>query len=71
MEFETADGRIIEREAAETQVRLDGRTRTWIVVFGDENTAPLIGAETLEGFGLAPDPINHRLIPVRGLLMTL
>lgn len=71
MEFETADGRIIEREAAETPVRLDGMTRTRIVVFGDEGAIPLIGAETLEGFSLAIDPVNERLIPVRGLLMTL
>jgi len=71
MEFETADGRIIQREAGETQVRLDGTTRTRIVVFGDEGITPLIGAETLEGFSLAIDPVNERLIPVRGLLMTL
>ena len=71
MEFETADGRIIEREMAETQVRLDGQTRTRLVVFGDENTTPLMGADTLDGFGLAADPVNHRLVLVRGLLMTL
>lgn len=71
MEFETADGRVIRREAGETQIRVNGTTRTRIVVFGDEGIVPLMGAETLEGFGLAPDPVNHRLIPVRGLLMTL
>ena len=71
MEFKTADGRVIEREMAETQARIDGRTRTILVVFGDEGAMPLIGAETLEGFSLAIDPVNERLIPVRGLLMTL
>ena len=69
--FELADGRRIERDMAETKVRLDGRERTRIVVFGDEGTQPLLGADTLEGFGLAADPINHRLIPVPGLLMSI
>jgi hypothetical protein len=29
---------------------------------------PLLGAFTLEGFGLGVDPVNRRLIPVPGLL---
>lgn len=69
--FQTADGRIILRDVAELPVRLDGDTRITMVVFGDEGTVPLMGAHTLEGFGLAPDPLGHRLIPVPGLLMTL
>ena len=67
--FILADGRRIEREMAETRVRLDGQSRTTLVVFGDEGTLPLLGAYTLEGFGLAADPVNRRLIPVPGLLM--
>jgi len=39
------------------------------VVFGDEGSTSMLGAYTLEGFGLAPDPLNRRLIPVRGLAM--
>lgn len=67
--FVLADGRRIEREMAETRVRLDGKTRTTLVVFGDEGTQPLLGAYTMEGFGLAPDPVNRRLIEVPGYLM--
>ena len=67
--FLLADGRRIEREMAETRVRLDSRERTTLVVFGDEGTQSLLGAYILEGFGLAPDPVNRRLIPVPGLLM--
>jgi len=65
-EFLTADGRVIERDMAETRVRLDGEERTTLVVLGDEGSLSFLGAYTLEGFGLAPDPVNHRLIPVRG-----
>ncbi len=67
--FALADGRQVECEMAETRVRLDGETRTTLVIFGEEGAMPLLGAYTLEGFGLAPDPINRRLISVPGLLM--
>ena len=69
-EFETADGRVIKRDVAETRVRLDGQARTTLVVFGDEGSKPLLGAYTLEGFGLAVDPLGRRLVPVRGLALT-
>ena len=62
----TADGRVIERDMAETRVRLDGQVRMTMVVFGDEGSMPLLGAYTLEGFGLAADPVGKRLIPVPG-----
>ncbi len=70
-EFEIAGGQIIERDVAETIVRYDGVTRTTILVFGDEGTSPLLGAYTLEGLRLAADPLNGRLIRVRGLAMHL
>ncbi len=68
-EFETADGRIIERDVAVTMARYDGQALPTIVVFGDEGSSPLLGAYTLEGFGLAPDTLGRRLVPVRGLAM--
>jgi len=66
--FQLADGRSIQCDVAQTQVRIDGRVRTTLVVFGEAGTDPLLGAYTLEGFLLAPDPVNRRLIPVPGLL---
>lgn len=69
-EFETADGRVIERDMNVTLARLDGQVLPILVVFGDDQTTPLMGAQTLETFGVAPDPLGHRLIHVRGLLMT-
>ncbi len=68
-EFEIADGRIIERDLAETRARLDGQERTTLVVFGAEGDSVLLGAYTVEGFALAPDPMNRRLVRVRGLAM--
>jgi hypothetical protein len=42
-----------------------------IVVFGDEGALPLLGAVTLEEFGLGVDPIARKLIPVPGLLVRI
>lgn len=68
-EFVTADGRVIEREMAVASARWNGQVLPTLVVFGDEGSEPLLGAYTLEGFGIAPDPVNRRLIPVRGLAL--
>ncbi|MSQ15456.1 MAG: hypothetical protein EXR50_06300 [Dehalococcoidia bacterium] len=68
--FDTADGRVIEREIAEVPVRLDGRIYFSLVVSGNRGTMPLLGATTLEDFGLGVDPVRKRLIPVRGLAMS-
>lgn len=69
--FILADGRRIDRDMAETRTRLDSQERTTLVVFGDEGTDPLLGAYTLEAFGLSADPVNQRLVPVPGLLMSV
>jgi len=68
-EFMTADGRVVTRDMAVTMARWDGEALPTLVVFGDPGSMPLLGAYTLEGFGLAPDPVNRRLIPVRGLAL--
>lgn len=70
-EFETADGRVIERDVGRTWVRMDGRSEITLVVFGEEGSKPLLGAYTLEGFGLAADPVRRRLVPARGLALKL
>ena len=70
-EFETADGRIVQRDMAVTMVRWDGETMPTLVVFGDDDDAVLLGAYTMEGFSLAPDPGNQRMVRVRSLAMSL
>ena len=69
--FETAEGRITQRDVGRTWVRYEGRSEMTLVVFGEEDTEPLLGAYTLEGFLLAPDPVNRRLVPVVGVAKTL
>jgi predicted aspartyl protease len=69
--FVTADGRRVESELGEIVLRIDGRTRRSICVFGEEGTPPILGAYALEGFLLGVDPVNRRLIPVEGLRLRL
>src|ERR1051325_8319702 len=66
--FVLADGREVRYPMAWVRVRLDERTQPTLVVCGDSGTEPLLGAFTLEGFGLGVDPVNRRLIRVPGLL---
>jgi clan AA aspartic protease len=66
-----ANGTIIERDAGEAVVEIDGARRTTVVIFGDPGSEALLGAVTLEEFSLAPDPVARRLVPVVALLMQL
>ena len=51
---------------------LDGRTLHTLCLFGDPGDLEVLGAYTLEGFALAIDPVQRRLIPaiVYGALAT-
>jgi len=69
--FVLADGREIRYDIGWTMVRLDGKVLPSLIVFGEEETEPLLGVVTLEGFGLGVDAVNERLIPTPGLLKRL
>ncbi len=66
--FVLADGRQVLYQMAWTIVRLNGEAQPTLVVFGTEDTEPLLGVVTLEEFGLGVDAVNERLIPTPGLL---
>ncbi|MFQ5878678.1 MAG: retroviral-like aspartic protease family protein [Dehalococcoidia bacterium] len=70
-DFILADGRRVFYGVAWMPVRLDGRTRSTLVVFGDEGTEPLLGVFTLEGFRLGVDAVNQRLVHTPALLKRL
>jgi predicted aspartyl protease len=69
LEFELANGEIIEQEIGEARLRVEGIEATRIVVFGPENAPSLMGADTLEGVTMVVDPVGRRLAPTRALLM--
>ncbi|HEY7269480.1 MAG TPA: aspartyl protease [Dehalococcoidia bacterium] len=64
MPFQMADGTAIERQFTEAKVRIEGRVRTTIVIFGAARDQTPLGAYTLEGCGLCADSVNRRLIPM-------
>ena len=66
--FELADGRKLEMQVGRALVRLGDGEEVTLVIFGEDDVAPLLGAVTLEDFLLAPDPIRGRLMPIPGLL---
>ena len=66
--FRLATGDIVEREIGRTWMRLDGRLEMVIVVFGNDNAPPLLGAITLEQFGLGVDPVSRTVSRVPWLL---
>ena len=66
--FDLADSSQTELDIGETQIRINGRQATSIVVFGDEDATPLLGAYALDGLRLGVDPINERLIDAHALL---
>jgi predicted aspartyl protease len=59
----TIEGRTLDRGAAEVLITLEGRTLHTLCVFGEPGDLAVLGAYTLEGFGLAIDPVQRRLIP--------
>lgn len=69
--FVLADGREVRYPVAWIQIRLGGRARPTIVVFGEPGSEPILGVFALEGFRLAVDPVNRRLISVPGLLKAI
>lgn len=68
-DFILADGRRVAYGLVWTPVRLEGRSQPTIVVFGGDDTDPLLGVFTLEGFGLGVDAVNRRLIPTPAYLL--
>jgi len=67
-QFILADGTERTYPIGSARIRLGGRTRSTLVVFGEPGSDSLLGAFTLEAFGLAADPVNRRLIRVPALL---
>ena len=61
--FRAINGSIIERETAAVWVGSSGFTAPGIVVMADRNDMEVIGVHTIEGLGLAADPVQKKLIP--------
>ncbi len=51
-------------DVTEIRIRLQGRERTVLAFLAPDEAPRLMGAQTLETFGLGVDPLGKRLIPM-------
>jgi len=63
-EFVLANGDVIRRRLATATFEYDGRRGDSLVIVGERGDDPLLGATTLEGFGLVLDPFRRELRPM-------
>ena len=66
--FLLADGRRIFMDYGQAWATIDGESVVTVVIFGEDNAPPLLGAYTLEGLALAVDPVEQRLVPTHLIL---
>ena len=63
-EFVLADGLVARRRLATATFEYEGRRGDSMVIVGEPGDGPLLGATTLEGFGLVLDPFRRELRPM-------
>jgi predicted aspartyl protease len=61
--FETADGRVLEREVGSALLYAAGRVRATVVVFAEVGDMVLLGAMGLEALNLRVDLTHKKLVP--------
>ena len=66
--FLLADGRRVFMDFGQAWASINGESVVTVVVFGEDNSPPLLGAYTLEGLALAVDPVGQRLVPTALIL---
>ena len=62
---ELADGRLVDHDVGLAVATVCERTVPILVLFGDDDIEPLLGAFALEALLLAVDPCNTRLVPLK------
>jgi aspartyl protease family protein len=63
MPFRTIEGRVLERDLAAVYIASDQYSAPDVVVMAEAGEMEVLGAHSLEGLGVAADPIQKRLTP--------
>jgi predicted aspartyl protease len=63
MPFRTIDGRVLERDIATVYIASDGYAAPDVVVMAEPGEMEVMGAHSIEGLGLAADPVQKKLVP--------
>jgi clan AA aspartic protease len=69
LEFQLADGRVLERDVGAALFTIDGRILVIPVAFAEAGEEPVLGATALEALGFSVDPVEQKLIPRRLLAL--
>lgn len=67
-EFSLADGRVIKRNIGAALIKFGEEELPSPVILGEKNDSGLLGALTLETFGLALDPFERKLYKAKLML---
>jgi predicted aspartyl protease len=63
MSFRTIDGRVMERDMTAIYIASAGYSAPDMVVMAEPGELEVLGAHSIEGLGLAADPVQKRLTP--------
>ena len=63
MSFRTIEGRVLERDLAVVYVATDGYWVPDVVVMAEPGEMEVLGAHSIEGLGMAADPVQKKLVP--------
>jgi len=63
MGFRTIEERLLERDMATVYISTDKYSVPDVVVMAEEGEMEVMGAHTIEGLGMAADPVQKRLVP--------
>ena len=63
MPFRAIDGRVLERDMGVVYIASDGRSVPDLVVMAEEGESEVMGAQSIEGLGMAADPVQKKLVP--------
>ncbi len=63
LQFRTIDGRLVERELAIAYVASNGFSVPDLVVMAEPGEMEVMGAHSIEGLGVAADPVQKKLVP--------
>jgi predicted aspartyl protease len=63
MSFRTIDGRLMERDMTAIYISSAGYSTPDMVVMAEPGEMEVLGAHSIEGLGLAADPVQKRLTP--------
>jgi predicted aspartyl protease len=63
MPFRTIEGRVLERDLATVYIATDGYSVPDVVVMAEVGEMEVMGAHSIEGLGMAADPVQKKLVP--------